>query len=200
MMRLARGLALVACAAALAPPRAVRMSVSAPASAWAQARLTVTAPKRGCHLITGDVERAIGPELRTFRVGLCHVFVRHTSCSLTINENCDPTVRDDMERALNRLVPVGWNRDGTFFHTDEGDDDMPAHVKSSMLGVSLSIPVVDGRLALGTWQGIYLCEHRDQGGYGGGHRRELVVTVQGEPAKMRVSAHDPSVTYPDPDP
>ena len=134
------------------------------------------------------------------RQGLCHVFVRHTSCSLTINENCDPTVRDDMERALNRLVPVGWNRDGTFFHTDEGDDDMPAHVKSSMLGVSLSIPVVDGRLALGTWQGIYLCEHRDQGGYGGGHRRELVVTVQGEPAKMRVSAHDPSVTYPDPDP
>ena len=110
MMRLARGLALLACAAALAPPRAVRMSVSAPASAWAQARLTVTAPKRGCHLITGDVERAIGPELRTFRVGLCHVFVRHTSCSLTINENCDPTVRDDMERALNRLVPVGWNR------------------------------------------------------------------------------------------
>ena len=96
--------ALLGCAAALAPP--MRMSaVTAPPApgSWAQARLTVTAPKRGCHLITGDVERAIGPELRSFKMGLCHIFVRHTSCSLTINENCDPTVREDMERALREI-------------------------------------------------------------------------------------------------
>ena len=131
------------------------------------------------------------------------MLVKHTSASVTVNDATDPRVCSALESALSSLVPESWNYPGgavTFRHTDEGDDDMPAHVKSSMLGVSLSIPVVDGRLALGTWQGIYLCEHRDQGGYGGGHRRELVVTVQGEPAKMRVSAHDPSVTYPDPDP
>jgi secondary thiamine-phosphate synthase enzyme len=99
---------------------------------------------------------------------------------LTINENADPDVRTDLETALNHIVPADWNRDGTFRHTLEGDDDMPGHVKSSLMGASLNVPITNGRLALGTWQGIYLCEHRDQGGYGGGHARKIVVTLQGQ--------------------
>lgn len=86
----------------------------------------------------------------------------------------------DMEVALNKIVPASWTRDGTFLHTMEGDDDMPGHVKSSMMGVSLNIPIRDGRLALGTWQGIYLNEHRDQGGWGGGHTRRIIITLQGQ--------------------
>ena len=146
---------------------------------WFQHAITITAPNRGCHLITGDVQKAVGDDIRKVSVGMCNLFLQHTSASLTINENADPDVRRDMEVAMNKIVPAEWNRDGTFRHTLEGDDDMPGHVKSSMMGVSLNVPIRDGRLALGTWQGIYLCEHRDQGGWGGGHARNIVITLQG---------------------
>ena len=112
------------------------------------------------------------PELRDLRVGLLHVFIKHTSASLTINENADPDVRTDMRTALDHVVP----EDLPYVHTVEGPDDMPAHVKASLTDSSLSIPVSGGRLCLGTWQGIYLCEHRDRGG-----GRRLVLTLQGEP-------------------
>ena len=112
------------------------------------------------------------PELRGLRVGLAHLFIQHTSASLTVNENADPSVRGDMEAHFNRQVPDGAPY---FTHTLEGDDDMPAHLKATMIGAGLTIPVADGRLALGTWQGIYLCEHRDRGG-----SRRVVVTLHGE--------------------
>ena len=112
------------------------------------------------------------PELADVSVGLLHVFIQHTSASLTINENADPTVRVDFEEVFSRLVP---ENQPYYKHNDEGPDDLPAHIKSSLLGPSLTIPVTDGRLALGTWQGIYLCEHRDYGG-----SRRLVLTLQGE--------------------
>mmetsp|Transcript_23515 Transcript_23515/g.65413 ORF Transcript_23515/g.65413 Transcript_23515/m.65413 type:complete len:209 (-) Transcript_23515:76-702(-) len=146
---------------------------------WFQHQISITAPSRGCHLITGEVQKHIGNDLSKIRMGMCNLFVQHTSASLTINENADPDVRTDMETAMNKIVPAKWNRDGTFRHTMEGDDDMPGHVKSSMMGVSLNIPIRNGRLALGTWQGIYLNEHRDQGGWGGGHTRNIVITLQG---------------------
>ena len=112
-------------------------------------------------------------------IGLCNVFIQHTSASLTINENADPDVRRDMEVALNKIVPETWSKDGTFHHVDEGDDDMPSHVKSSLMGPSLTIPIRNGKLALGTWQGIYLNEHRNQNSYGG-HRRTILITLQGQ--------------------
>jgi len=111
------------------------------------------------------------PELASFKVGLLHVFVQHTSASLTINENADPDVQVDMESSINTIVP----EDFPYIHTMEGPDDMPAHVKASLMGSSVSVPVRDGRLALGTWQGIYLCEHRNRGG-----RRKIVLTLFGE--------------------
>ncbi|HEX3696619.1 MAG TPA: secondary thiamine-phosphate synthase enzyme YjbQ [Polyangia bacterium] len=123
---------------------------------------------RGFHLITAEVLAAL-PMLKDIRAGICHLFVQHTSASLTINENADPDVRADMERWFDRAVPDG---DRLFVHTAEGDDDMPAHLKASLLGAAVSIPVRDGRLALGTWQGIYLGEHRDHGG-----SRSIVVTL-----------------------
>ena len=126
--------------------------------------------RRGFHLVTEEVLEAI-PELATIRTGLFHVFIQHTSASLTINENADPDVRIDMETAANLICP----EDLPFVHTCEGPDDMPAHVKASLMGNSLSIPVADGRLLLGTWQGIYLCEHRNAGG-----GRNLVLTLHGE--------------------
>ena len=126
---------------------------------------------RGFHLITRDIEQAL-PELAGVSVGLLHVFIQHTSASLTINENADPTVRVDFEEVFSRLVP---ENQPYYKHNDEGPDDLPAHIKSSLLGPSLTIPVTNGRLALGTWQGIYLCEHRDYGG-----SRRLVLTLQGE--------------------
>ncbi|MGH7135841.1 MAG: secondary thiamine-phosphate synthase enzyme YjbQ [Pirellulales bacterium] len=125
---------------------------------------------RGFHLITREVVEAL-PELAELRVGLLQVFIQHTSASLSINENADPDVRHDLERSLNSIAP----EDFPYRHTCEGPDDMPAHVKASLLGSSLSIPVADGRLALGTWQGIYLCEHRNQGG-----PRNLLLTLCGE--------------------
>lgn len=138
---------------------------------WTQKNIQLRAHKRGFHLITSDIEHAL-PELASINIGLLNVFIQHTSASLTINENADPTVRTDFEAVFNRLVP---ENQPYYQHHDEGPDDLPAHIKTSLLGPSLAIPVKDGRLALGTWQGIYLCEHRD---YGGG--RKLVLTLQGE--------------------
>lgn len=138
--------------------------------AWRQHQITLPGVRRGCHLVTPQVLAGI-PELSRIRIGLLHVFILHTSASLTINENADPDVRVDMETALNYLAP----EDLPYVHTLEGPDDMPAHVKSSLMGASVQIPVRDGRLVLGTWQGIYLCEHRDHGG-----PRRLVLTLQGE--------------------
>ena len=138
---------------------------------WIQKELRLQARPRGFHLISDEVLRQL-PELAQLRVGLLHLFIQHTSASLTINENADPTVRVDFESHFNRMVPENqpWYR-----HTDEGPDDMPAHLKSSLLGPALSIPLKNGRPALGTWQGIYLCEHRDHGG-----SRRLVATLHGE--------------------
>ena len=151
-----------------------------PTPLWFQKQITITAPSRGCHLITNDIMKAVGSDMQNIHIGMCNLFVRHTSASLTINENADPDVRTDMETALNKLVPAQWCHDGTFKHTLEGDDDMPGHVKGSMMGVSLNIPIANGRLALGTWQGVYLNEHRDSGGWGGGHARQIVITLQGQ--------------------
>lgn len=127
--------------------------------------------KRGFHLITSEVTQAI-PQLKEIKTGICQVFIQHTSASLTINENADPTVRKDFEMYFNKAVP---ENDPEYLHDDEGADDMPAHLKAAMLGCSVLIPIHDGRLALGTWQGIYLCEHRNYGG-----ARKLVITAWGE--------------------
>lgn len=147
---------------------------------WAQHEISITAPSRGCHLITSEVNKAIQKDIASMKIGMANLFIQHTSASLTINENADPDVRRDMEVALNKICPGQWTKDGTFHHTMEGEDDMPGHVKSSLMGVSLNIPIKNGRLALGTWQGIYLNEHRDQGGWGGGHTRRIIITLQGQ--------------------
>jgi secondary thiamine-phosphate synthase enzyme len=140
---------------------------------WLQREVTLRPRPRGFHLVTGEIESAV-PELRELRVGLAHVFIRHTSASLTLNENASPDVRDDFESWFDAAVP----EDAPYWtHTIEGPDDMPAHIKASVLGPSLSLPVRDGRLALGTWQGVYLCEHRSRGG-----PRSVVVTLHGETA------------------
>ncbi|MDT8305852.1 MAG: secondary thiamine-phosphate synthase enzyme YjbQ [Anaerolineae bacterium] len=139
--------------------------------AWAQREIRLRARPRGFHLVTGEIVDQL-PELRDFRVGLAHVFMQHTSASLALNENADPTVRDDMERYFDRLAPENA---AYFEHTAEGPDDMPAHLKAVLLGSSLTVPIRNGRLALGTWQGIYLCEHRNHGG-----ARRLLITLQGE--------------------
>jgi secondary thiamine-phosphate synthase enzyme len=138
---------------------------------WAQHEIRLPAFPRGFHLVTHEVVDGV-PELSELRVGIAHVFIRHTSASLTLNENVSPDVRRDFEAWFSRAVPDGADY---FRHRLEGDDDMPAHIKASLLGSSLLLPVANGRLALGTWQGIYLCEHRDHGG-----PRSLLVTVWGE--------------------
>lgn len=138
---------------------------------WAQHDLRLRPLPRGFHLITREVLSAV-PELARVRVGLLHVFITHTSASLALNENASPDVRRDFGRYFDHLVPDGWPG---FEHTLEGPDDMAAHIKASLLGPGLTLPVRDGRLALGTWQGLYLCEHRDEGG-----SRRLVLTLQGE--------------------
>src|SRR5437773_3786428 len=138
--------------------------------AWIQNQLDLTARQRGFHLVTSEVTQAL-PEIATLRVGLLQVFIRHTSASLTVNENADSDVRRDLESSLNQLAP----EDFPYEHTIEGPDDMPAHVKTSLMGSSVTIPIADGRLLLGTWQGIYLCEHRNKAG-----RRSLVLTLSGE--------------------
>lgn len=137
---------------------------------WIQNELRLPPVARGFHLITREVLKAV-PQVEQLRCGLLHVFIQHTSASLSINENADPDVPADLERSFNALAP----EDFPYAHTCEGPDDMPAHVKASLLGSSVSIPVRDGRLCLGIWQGIYLCEHRDRAA-----GRRLVVTLQGE--------------------
>ena len=139
--------------------------------AWHQTVIRLKPRARGFHLVTDEVVRAL-PDLARFRVGIAHFFLQHTSASLSVNENADPDVRADLDRWLDRAVP---DNAPYFVHTAEGPDDMPAHVKSGVMGVSLSVPVRDGRLALGTWQGLYLGEHRDEGG-----SRSLVATLFGE--------------------
>lgn len=137
---------------------------------WIQKELTLSAKNRGFHLITEEIFRAI-PELKAINCGLLQLFIKHTSASLTINENADPTVRLDLETHFNKFVP---EKAPYYRHDYEGDDDMPAHIKNAILGSSLTIPITKGELNLGIWQGIYLCEHRNQGG-----ARQIVATIQG---------------------
>ena len=138
---------------------------------WIQKEITIDPKPRGFHLITDEV--IIGcPDMQKIEVGIMQVFIKHTSASLTINEDADPTVRADFESHFNQMVPENAPY---YQHTFEGSDDMPAHLKSSILGSSVNIPISNGKLNLGTWQGIYLCEHRNHGG-----SRRLVVTIQGE--------------------
>ena len=127
--------------------------------------------KRGYHLITSDIINAF-PQITEIKTGICQVFIQHTSASLTINENADPTVRQDFEMFFDKTVP---ENDPDYLHDEEGSDDMPAHLKSALLDTSLTIPIRNGRLALGTWQGIYLCEHRNYGG-----ARSVMLTAWGE--------------------
>lgn len=136
---------------------------------WIQKKILLPEYSRGCHLVTQSIVREL-PEMQQLQIGVLHLFLQHTSASLAINENADPDVRVDMETALNRVVPETQR----FVHTIEGPDDMPAHVKSALLGVALSVPITSGKLAFGTWQGIYLCEHRNHGG-----RRSLIATLHG---------------------
>ncbi len=138
---------------------------------WTQRAITLQPRPRGFHIITREILEAL-PELGELRVGLLHLLIQHTSASLALNENASPDVRRDFESWFNQAVP---ERAPYWTHTLEGDDDMPAHIKAALLGPSLTLPVSDGRLALGTWQGIYLCEHRDRGG-----SRSLVATAWGE--------------------
>ncbi len=136
-----------------------------------QKHITLPAKPRGFHLITDEIISHL-PKLSDIRTGIAHVFIQHTSAGLTINENADPSVRRDFETHFNRMVPEDTSM---FEHTLEGSDDMTSHIKSSILGHSVSVPVTNGKFNLGTWQGIYLCEHRNRGG-----KRHLVVTVIGE--------------------
>lgn len=138
---------------------------------WLQREIQLRARHRGFHLVTDEIISQL-PELKTLSVGLLHLFIKHTSASLTINENADPTVRVDFESYFNRAVA---ENEPYYRHQDEGSDDMPAHLKCSLLGCSLTLPVSNGRLNLGIWQGIYLCEHRNHGG-----SRSLLLTLNGE--------------------
>jgi secondary thiamine-phosphate synthase enzyme len=139
--------------------------------AFHQVEIRLKPRARGFHLVTSEIIAAL-PQLAKLRAGVAHIFIQHTSASLTINENADPDVRADMNRWFDRAVPEDAP---DFVHTAEGSDDMPAHLKASLLGSSVSVPIRDGRLALGTWQGVYLGEHRDRGG-----SRTLLVTLNGE--------------------
>jgi secondary thiamine-phosphate synthase enzyme len=137
-----------------------------------QKEITLKARPRGFHLITSEVLSQL-PAIKNISVGIAHILIKHTSASLTINENADPSVRDDMEIYFNRAVPES---DAKYYeHTLEGTDDMTSHIKASVLGSSVTIPITNGRFNLGTWQGVYLCEHRNYGG-----ARKIVVTIMGE--------------------
>lgn len=138
-------------------------------SIWIQTVVSLSARPRGFHLVTDEIVSQVDG-LERIATGMMHVFIQHTSASLTINENADPDVRRDMEMAANKIVPESF----PYIHTIEGPDDMPAHIKASLMGSSVTIPIGQGQLLLGTWQGIYLCEHRNQGG-----RRNVVVTAWG---------------------
>ncbi len=139
---------------------------------WYQDTLHLPRYGRGFHLVTSHITAAL-PQIKTLEMGVLHVFMQHTSASLTLNENADPTVRGDFERHFNVMVPENA---AYYQHTDEGPDDMPAHLKASLLGASVSIPISKGALALGTWQGVYLCEHRNHAS-----GRRLILTLQGQP-------------------
>lgn len=136
-----------------------------------QLLLKLAERKRGFHLITEEITEAL-PQMKQIKTGICQIFIQHTSASLTINENADPTVRKDFEMFFNKAVK---ENDPEYTHDAEGSDDMPAHLKAALLGSSVLIPIRDGRLALGIWQGIYLCEHRNHGG-----QRKLIITAWGE--------------------
>jgi secondary thiamine-phosphate synthase enzyme len=138
---------------------------------WHQVELRLRPRARGLHLVTDEILGHL-PQLKEIRVGLLNLFIQHTSASLSINENADPDVRGDMERWLDRAIPENAPY---YLHTAEGDDDMPAHLKTAVLGTDVTIPIRNGRLALGTWQGVYLGEHRDAGG-----ARHVVATIWGE--------------------
>ena len=138
---------------------------------WIQKEIILPSHSRGFHIITHLIENKI-EELQNIRMGVAHIFIKHTSASLTINEDADPTVRVDFESHINVMVP---EKAPYYLHTMEGPDDMPAHFKSSILGSFVNIPITDGQFNLGTWQGIYLCEHRDQGG-----PRKIIITISGE--------------------
>lgn len=138
---------------------------------WIQKEITIKAKSRGFHLITDELLAQL-PELRKLNIGLMNLFIKHTSASLTINENADPSVRTDMEAHFNVIAPENASY---YEHIYEGPDDMPAHIKASLLGASQSLPISNGKLNIGIWQGVYLCEHRDHGG-----PRKIVVTLQGE--------------------
>jgi secondary thiamine-phosphate synthase enzyme len=144
---------------------------------WYQKEIALSPRSRGFHLVTSEIETKV-PEIRRYEIGLLHLFIQHTSASLSLNENADPSVRTDMESHFNELVPENASH---YIHTSEGPDDMPAHIKSSLLGSSITIPVTQGRLNLGTWQGIYLCEHRNRA-----RSRRLVVTMAGRTNTGRV--------------
>lgn len=138
---------------------------------WIQKEIQLSPKSRGYHIITDEIFREI-PEIKDIKTGLAHIFIQHTSAGLTINENADPSVRRDFELHFNRAVPEDTS---LYEHTLEGTDDMTSHIKSSLLGSSVSIPITNGRFNLGTWQGVYLCEHRNRGG-----SRRLVITLNGE--------------------
>lgn len=138
---------------------------------WHQKEISLAAKGRGFHLVTDEILKHI-PEIKKIKIGTAHIFIKHTSASLAINENADPSVRIDLETHFNKIIP----EDMPYYqHNTEGSDDMPAHIKSVVIGSSLLIPITNGRLNLGTWQGIYLCEHRDYGG-----QRKIVITISGE--------------------
>ena len=138
---------------------------------WMQKNINIKSISRGFHIITDQVIDQI-PEIKTINIGILHLFIKHTSASLTINENADKTVRNDFEEHFNEMVPENQSY---YQHTYEGPDDMPAHLKASILGSSISIPISNGHLNMGTWQGIYLCEHRNNA-----FQRKMVATIQGE--------------------
>ncbi|KAJ4346434.1 uncharacterized protein N0V89_010363 [Didymosphaeria variabile] len=140
---------------------------------WFQKTLTLPSKSRGSYLITDTITRDL-PEIKTYKTGILHLFIQHTSCALSLNENWDEDVRADMSDALDRIVPED-RKGGLYRHDAEGSDDMPAHVKSALVGASISIPITDGRLATGTWQGIWYLEFR-----AARHSRKVVATIQGE--------------------
>ncbi|KAI9852487.1 MAG: hypothetical protein M1838_000581 [Thelocarpon superellum] len=144
-------------------------------AAWTQRTITLPSKARGAYLVTNTITDKL-PELREYKVGLLHLFVQHTSCALALNENYDEDVRTDMANALDRIAPED-RRGDLYRHADEGLDDMPAHIKSALIGVSVSIPIADGRLATGTWQGVWFLEFRASK-----HTRKVVATIQGQKA------------------
>ncbi|XP_067649251.1 UPF0047 protein YjbQ-like [Haliotis asinina] len=148
--------------------RSFNMAAGGP-SVWYQKEVTIPAKKRGCHLISDDIVKQF-PEIKKISVGLLHIHIKHTSASVALNENWDPDVRVDMEMMLNKIVPEGAG----YLHSCEGPDDMPAHVKAALIGSSVTVPITDGRMNMGTWQGVWLCEHRNRAG-----SRHLVATLQG---------------------